>query len=141
MSRIIFWGMSGTSDMAGIIWTEEETAVLLVFAMWGYKHEAIAEILTNRRAEVRGILDTDVLPSYMRTVSAVRNKLTDIRARNPQLWLKEEGWDRDAVLIYLYQSTVDHAQLNRLLNLTATDINILNRVCLLKNPTKSRSTD
>lgn len=133
--------MFGASNKMGITWTEEETAVLLVFAMWGYKHEAIAEILTDRRAEIRGLLHTNMPPSYRRTVSAVRNKLTDLRTQNPQLWLKEEGWIRDAVLIYLHESTVDHALLNRLLNLTTTNIEMITRVCVLKDPTKLRNTD
>jgi hypothetical protein len=115
--------------MTGVPWTDEETAVLLVFSMWGYKHEAIAEILTNRQAEIRGILHTYMPPSYTRTVSAVRNKLTELRTQNPQLWLREEGWNRAAITEYLYGSTVDLAHVNRLLNLTPADIDTVTRVC------------
>ncbi|KAJ6051511.1 uncharacterized protein N7446_006144 [Penicillium canescens] len=113
--------------MTGIPWTDEETAVLLVFSMWGYKHEAIAEILTNRRAEIRGILHTNMPPSYTRTVSAIRNKLNELRTQNPRLWLKEEGWNRAAITEYLYDSMADLAHVNRLLNLNAADINIITR--------------
>lgn len=121
------------------MWTEEETAVLLIFAMWGYKHEAIAEILTNRRAEIRGIFRTDMQPSYTRTVSAVRNKLAEVRSQNSQLWSKDEGWARDAVLEHLYGSLVDHAHVKRLLNLTPSDVKIITRVwtpTFLKEPYK-----
>lgn len=116
------------------MWTEEEAAVLIVFSMWGYKHEAIAEILTNRRAEIRGIVRTDMPPSYTRTVPAVRNKLAEIRTQNPQLWSKNEGWARDAVLAHLYGSLLDHDHVNRLLNLTSVDIKTITRVCVPNLP-------
>ncbi|KAJ5855550.1 uncharacterized protein N7529_009494 [Penicillium soppii] len=73
-------------------------------------------------------------PSYKRTVSAVRNKLNELRDQNPHLWLKEEGWNRAAVIEYLYESMADLAHVNRLLNLTAADIdNIITRVCILSS--------
>ncbi|KAJ6076859.1 hypothetical protein N7499_008840 [Penicillium canescens] len=111
--------------MTGVPWTDEETAVLLGLSMWGYKHEAIAENLTNRRAEIRGILNSYMPPSYMRTVSAVRNKLNELRTKNPQLWLKEGGWNRAAITEYLCGSMVDLAHVNRLLNLISADINTI----------------
>lgn len=114
--------------MTGILWTEEEAAVLLVFAMWGFKHEAIAEMLTNRRSEIRGILQTNIPPCYTRTVSAVRNKLNEIRVLNPQLWLKEEGWDQAAVVAHLHSTSLDFDHLTRLLNLTSIDIRTMTQV-------------
>lgn len=113
--------------MSRVNWTKEETALLIIFAMWGIRHEAIAEILTNRRAEIRAIL---TVPPYTRTVSAVRNKLTEVRSQNPRLWDREQGWDRDAVVEFLYQSTLDHAQVTRLLSWTAADIEIIIQVCI-----------
>jgi hypothetical protein len=65
--------------ITGVPWTEEETAVLLIFLMWDYRYEVIADILTNRRAEIRGILYINILLLYKRTVSAVRNKLNELR--------------------------------------------------------------
>ncbi|EKV13718.1 hypothetical protein PDIG_36290 [Penicillium digitatum PHI26] len=92
--------------MTGVWRTEEKAAVLLVFAMWGFKHEAIAEILINRGSEIRGILPAN-MPFYTQTVSAVRNKLTEIRTQNPQLWSREEGWVRQAVVVHLHNMMLD----------------------------------
>lgn len=123
--------------MRGVMWADEETAVLLVFSMWGYKHETIAEILTNRRAVIRGILPTNTPPPYTRTVSAIRNKLNELRTQNPQLWLKEKGWDEVAILKYLCNSMIDLTDLNRLLNLTASDIDYITRVRICSSQSNS----
>lgn len=125
--------------MTGVWWTEEEAAVLLVFAMWGFKHEAIAEILTNRRSEIRGILHTNIPPFYTRTVSAVRNKLTEIRTQNPQLWSREDGWVREAVVVHLHDTVLDFGHVTRLLNLTAADIETIAQVCGPDSPTNIAS--
>jgi hypothetical protein len=92
--------------MMRVPWTDEETAALIIFDMWGFKTEAIAEILTNRRAEIRAIVGS--IPQYKRTSSAVSNKLTQLRNQNHNLWLSDRGWDRDAVTEFLYRSTLDH---------------------------------
>jgi hypothetical protein len=114
--------------MMRVPWTDEETAVLIIFDMWGFKTEAIAEILTNRRAEIRAIVGS--IPQYKRTSSAVSNKLTQVRNQNHNLWLKDRRWDRDAVTEFLYRSTLDHDLVARLLDLE-TDIKIVIRVCVL----------
>lgn len=113
--------------MTRIIWSEEETALLIVFSMWGFRQETIAEILTNRTPEFHGLLPS--APIYTRTTSAVRNKVNDVRAHNPKLWNKDEGWNQIAVAEHLYKSIVDHDQVTRLLNLTVADIERIIRVC------------
>lgn len=109
-------------------WSEEETALLLVFAMWGFEHQAISEMLSNRIPEARAILSSTV-PLYKRSVPAIRHKLTEIRDKNPGLWSDTTGWDRSAVAAYLYGLPADHALITRLLNLTEIDLEIITRVC------------
>ncbi|KAJ5184191.1 hypothetical protein N7492_001807 [Penicillium capsulatum] len=112
--------------MTRIIWSEEETALLIVFSMWGFRQETIAEILTNRTPELHGLLPSS--PIYTRTTSAVRNKVNDVRAHNPKLWNKDEGWNQIAVAEHLYNSIVDHDHVTRLLNLTVADIERIIRI-------------
>lgn len=113
--------------MTGVPWSEEETAVLIIFSMWGFRQEVIAEILTNRTPEFRGLLPS--VPIYKRTMSSVRNKVNDVRSHNPGLWERDEGWNRIAVAEHLHKSTVDHDHVTRLLNLTWVDIERVIRVC------------
>lgn len=115
--------------MSGTKWSDEEIAVLVVFALWGFSHKAIAAILTNRRAEIRAILEP-VVPQYTRTVKAVDSKLVKVRQENPDLWSSTEGWNQRAVLEYLQQLNVDHQLVIRILSLTQADIDII-RVCTL----------
>jgi hypothetical protein len=115
--------------MSGTKWSDEEIAVLVVFALWGFSHKAIAAVLTNRRAEIRAILEP-VVPQYIRTVKAVDSKLVKVRQENPDLWSSTEGWNQRAVLEYLQQLNVDHQLVIRLLSLTQADIDIIH-VCTL----------
>ena len=107
--------------MTEMNWTGEETALLIVLAMWGYEHEDISTLLTNRIATSRAMSTTEE-PSYHRSTSSIQNKLNEVRSRIPGLWSRRDGWNEGAVIAHIYSSTVDHDLINQLLSLTAADI-------------------
>ncbi|KAE8148503.1 hypothetical protein BDV25DRAFT_141737 [Aspergillus avenaceus] len=96
--------------MRGLIWTQEETVIAVVLNMLGFNCERIAQFLTNKVAEVRGIQPFTIdgrqinPPQYERTEHSVRNKIGRTRKEKPELWSEQENrWNEDAV--YDYMST------------------------------------
>ena len=67
-------------------WSKEEIAVLLYFASRNADHEACRNIV-GRKCNVENL----------RTASAVRTKLDDIRRNNDELWDPKSGWDHGKV--------------------------------------------
>jgi hypothetical protein len=104
--------------MSGAKWTDEETAVAIMFDMWGINHKLIANLLTERWAAVRGIQNG-------RTVPAVRGKLDRIRRNHPEL----RGWKREAVYKYIDGLNVDRDSIHQRLVLTRKDIDMIITVC------------
>ncbi|KAJ5925848.1 hypothetical protein N7454_007358 [Penicillium verhagenii] len=100
--------------MGGVPWTLEETALLILFDMWGYEHKIISQLLTDRSPVIRQGTQ------HQRSISAVDNKLQFIR-NNSNLWSKESGWDLAKVTEYISTLKLDHAQLRQLLTLSKSD--------------------
>lgn len=105
-------------------WTDEETAIAVAFAMWGYGYEAISQILNNRQASLRGLRQQEiqVLPLgnsfHIRTAGAVEQRLLRLRNDYPDLRPPNGAWNREAVARYLSQLAADHQLIRTLLHLT-----------------------
>lgn len=70
----------------GAYWGGVEVALIVIFDMWGYPHKHIASILARRADAIYG----NSPPPCLRTVTAVANKLQDIRTRYPEMWSPKE---------------------------------------------------
>ena len=120
--------------MDRISWTIEEDAVAVMLSMWGITPETIAQLLTNKRAAVRGIQEGVVAglvvttPQYERTTHAVQSRLARIRRMHTEIWSNEESWNRDAVHAFLENSLLDRDLLRNLLTLTPNDIDLIIQV-------------
>ncbi|KAJ5986566.1 hypothetical protein N7451_010931 [Penicillium sp. IBT 35674x] len=99
--------------MGGLLWTAEETALLIVFDMWAYKRKVISAVLTSR-----AIIPVSSAILHPRTVSAIDWKLRDVRYGTPGLWSKKTGWNQKAVALHLHQSCSNHALVDNILSLT-----------------------
>lgn len=121
--------------MDRVCWTTEEDAVAVVLSMWGITPETIAQLLTKKRAAVRGIQEGVVAglvamtPQYERTTHAVQSRLARIRRMHTELWSNGESWNRDAVHGFLENSLLDRDLVLNLLTLTPNDIYFIIHVC------------
>ncbi|PYH75997.1 hypothetical protein BO82DRAFT_369706 [Aspergillus uvarum CBS 121591] len=105
--------------MARVAWTPEETAIAIVFDMWGIDHELIARLITERWSILMGVSPNDSVSQYGRTTKALEARLERIRLRSPVLWDGQE-WNPDAVSEFLF-STADNDLVLNLLALSAAD--------------------
>ena len=121
--------------MDRVCWNMEEDAVAIVFSMWGITPETIAQLLTNKRAAVRGVQEgmvaglEAIMPQYERTTNAVWSRLARIRKVHPELRSNRESWNRGAVHAFLESSLLDRDLLRSLLTLTPSDIEMIIQVC------------
>lgn len=120
--------------MDRVCWTIEEDAVAVILNMWGITPEAIARLLTDKRAAVRGIREGVVAglvtraPQYERTTHAVQSRLARICKMHSELRSSGECWNRGAVHDFLENSLLDRDLLRNLLTLTTSDIDLIIQV-------------
>lgn len=113
--------------MTGAPWTSEETAITVVFASRGVRHEAIVYLLSNRSASLLGMPpeanSVALAAPPRRTLSAIRGKLSSLRRHHPTLWHHDGTWNADEVVQFLYRlPSIDPLQVTVLLNSAPTEI-------------------
>ena len=104
--------------------------------MWGINHEIIANLLTDRQSEIRGIIHTITpvagllapMPQYTRTLCAVRGRLKRI-GDLPGLKFNPTTWNGEKVHQYFLEQQMDPQLVQKLLNLTEGEINMIVQVC------------
>lgn len=113
--------------MTGAPWTSEETAITVLFASSGVRHETIVYLLSQRSAYLLGMsLEANsvaLATPPRRTISAIRGKLSSLRLRHPELWHNDGTWNANAVVQFLYRlPSIDPLQVSFLLNLAPIEI-------------------
>src|SRR5436190_19530853 len=95
-------------------WAVEEDAILLFFVSRGVRHDAIPELLEQRR--------------YQRTIKAIDGRLTLLRQDNSNLILSGGGLDKAAVDCY-NMKRVGVNYIRELIGFTQADSAIVIKVC------------
>jgi hypothetical protein len=113
--------------MTGAPWTSEETAITVLLASSGVRHETIVYLLSNRSASLLGMPpeanSVALATPPRRTVPAIRGKLSSLRLHHPELWHNDGTWNADAVVQFLYHlPSIDSLQVTVLLNSAPIEI-------------------